>query len=234
MWYRKFMKYITKEEKILYLVLIAMFTMFAIDGFDKSLIELYNLMFNYISFVFFYVPAYIYILLKIIKNISLPEILVRYESIDDLIMDRIKILFFLCLRISIFSVIFSSIFLVLKDINIIYYKEFWLMSILSIGTQFVGWFFIGLLYLLLVKIFRHEMLAYIIEILMCTSMIYVLSLTAPVFVKRYIKPLWEIMYFYDFDINMKTKVLYINLTIIISVMIIYLYKYLLKSKDIGR
>lgn len=108
------------------------------------------------------------------------------------------------------------------------------MNTLSIGTQFVGWFFIGLLYLLLVKIFRHEILAYIIEILMCTSMTYVLSLTASVFVKKYIKPLWEIMYFYNFDINMKTRVLYINLTIIISVMIKYLYKYLLKSKDIGR
>ncbi|MCC3865136.1 hypothetical protein K0040_12720 [Terrisporobacter petrolearius] len=228
------MKNITKEEKILYLILIAMFSMFTIDSFNKSSMELYNLIFNHILFTFFYVPAFLYILLKRIKNISLPEILIRYESIDDLIIHRIKILIFLCLRVSIFFIIFSNLFLILKDINIIFYKEFWLMNVFSIGTQFIGWFFVGLIYLFFIKLFKHEILVYTMEIFMLASMIYILSPTALVFLKKYIRPIWEIMYFYDFNINMQDKVLYINLTIIINVMIIYLYKYLLKSKDIRR
>lgn len=228
------MKNITKEEKILYIILITMFSIFAIDGTNRSSIELYNLIFNHISFTFLYAPTFLYILLKIIKNISLPEILIRYEYIENLILDRIKILLFLSLRVSIFCIIFSNLFLILKDINIILYKEFWFMSILSIGTQFIGWFFIGLLFLCLIQIFRNEILAYLIEIFILTSMIYILSPTALVFLRKYIRPIWDIMYFYDFDINIQRKLIYINLTIVINVIIMYLYKFLFKSKDIRR
>lgn len=228
------MKNITKEEKILYLILFSMSAIYNIFTLNKGPIELYNLIFNEVVLIFIYTPIFLYNLLKIVKSIYLAEIIIRYESIDKLIIAQIKILFFICLRLSIFCIIISNLFLILRDINMIFYKEIWIINALSVGTQFIGWFFIGLLYLFLAQLLKSEILAYIIEICILESIQIMLSPLLFGFLSKFIYPIWNIMYFYDFDINIMNKAIYISLTIIINILIIYLYKYLLKSKDIGR
>lgn len=228
------MKSITKEEQILYILLFSVCCMYSIISFNESQIELYNLIFNYIMFIFLYTPIFLYNLLKIIKSISLSEIIIRYESINKLIIGRIKIIFFLCLRISIFFIIISSLFLIFKDINIISNKEFWLISILSIGIQLIGWFLIGVLYLLLAQLFKSEKLAYIVEISMLASLSYILSPLLFGFLRKFIVPVWEVMYFYDFNINDPNRIIQVGLIIFGNILIIYLYKCLLKNQDIRR
>ena len=228
------MKNITKEEKILYLTLFSMFSIYNIFTLNEGPIELYNLIFNDVVLIFLYTPIFLYNLLKIVRSIYLAEIIIRYESIDKLIIDQMKTLFLVCLRVSIFCIIISNLFLILRDINIIFYKEIWIITTLSVVTQFTGWFFIGLLYLLLAQLLKSEILAYIIEICILESIQIILSPLLFGFFGEFICPIWSIMYFYDFDINIINKVIYTNLTIIINILIIYLYKYLLKSKDIWR
>lgn len=228
------MKSITKEEKILYLALFSTCSMYSIVLLNESTIELYNLIFNYVIFIFLYTPIFLYNLLKIIKNISSAEIIIRYESIDRLIQSRVKVLLHICLRISVFSIIISSVFLFLKDINIILSKEFWIVNILSVGTQFIGWFFIGVLYLLLEQLFKSEKVAYIIEISMFASLSYILSPLLFGFLGRFILPVYQVMYFYDFNINIMNKVTELNVIIVINILIILLYKYLLKNQDMRR
>ncbi|MEG0856442.1 MAG: hypothetical protein RSG52_08180 [Terrisporobacter sp.] len=124
--------------------------------------------------------------------------------------------------------------MIFKDINIISNKEFWLISILSIGIQLIGWFLIGVLYLLLAQLFKSEKLAYIVEISMLASLSYILSPLLFGFLRKFIVPVWEVMYFYDFNINDPNRIIQVGLIIFGNILIIYLYKCLLKNQDIRR
>ena len=116
------MKNINKEEKILYLTLFSIFSIYNIFTLNASSVELYNLIFNSVVFIFMYIPIFLYNLLKIERNMCLSEIIVRYESIDKLIIHKIKTLFFISLRVSIFCIIISNLFFILRDINMIFCK----------------------------------------------------------------------------------------------------------------
>ena len=228
------MKNINKEEKILYLILFSIFSIYNISTLNASSVELYNLIFNSVVFIFMYIPIFLYNLLKIERNMCLSEIIIRYESIDKLTIHKIKTLFFISLRVSIFCIIISNLFFILRDINMIFYKESWIIIILSVITQSTGWFFIGILFLFLTQILKNEILAYIIEICILGFVQIILSPLLFGFLRKFIYPIWDIMYFYDFSINIINKVMCTILIIIINILIIYLYKYLLISKDIGR
>ena len=57
------MKNINKEEKILYLTLFSIFSIYNIFTLNASSVELYNLIFNSVVFIFMYIPIFLYNLL---------------------------------------------------------------------------------------------------------------------------------------------------------------------------
>ena len=167
------MKNINKEEKILYLILFSIFSIYNISTLNASSVELYNLI--------IYTPIFLYNLLKIERNMCLSEIIIRYESIDKLIIHKIKTLFFISLRVSIFCIIISNLFFILRDINMIFYKESWIIIILSVITQSTGWFFIGILFILFIFLFIYYRNMYI---RVCSN--YIITIIIWIFEKIYL------------------------------------------------
>lgn len=226
------MNNITEEERLLYTVLFIAGAIYTILYKSNGPLDVYNNIFNMNILALMYIPLFLYNLLKIIESMHKVEIIIRYETIFSLIKSRLYILVCTSLRLSIFSTILSSMFLIITDVNIVSQFGFWIMNCVSIFTQLIGWIFIGTIYFVLSQLVKSTRIAYILEVLVFLSIKYILSPLMFGNISGIIPPIWDNMYFYDLNIYDTNKVIYSLATLIVIIIFIYIYKKLLEKNDL--